>query len=54
MPLLSSLDDMDVSVKLLADDVRSAEDDTTGPLSVKVDSFNQLYLKQRPISLPMV
>ena len=36
---------MDVRVKLLADDVWAAEDDTTGSLSVEVDSFNRLYLK---------
>ena len=45
---------MDVCVKLLTDDVRAAEDDTTGSLSVEVDSFDQLYFKEQPISLPMV
>ena len=54
MSILSSWDDMDVCVKLLAYDVWSAEDDKTGFLSVRVDSFDQLYLKKRPISLPMV
>ena len=45
---------MDVCVVLLADDVWSAEDDKTGFLSVGVDIFDQLYLKEQPISLPMV
>ena len=39
MSLLSSWDDMDVRVKLLADDIWAVEDDTTGSLSVEVDSF---------------
>ena len=54
MSLLSSWDEMDVCVKLLADDVWAAEDNKTGFLSVGVDSFDRLYLKERPISLPMV
>ena len=54
MSLLSSWDEMDVHVELLADDVWAAEDDKTGFLSVGVDIFDQLYLKERPISLPMV
>ena len=54
MYLLSSWDEMDVRVKLLADDVWAAEDDTTGSLSIEVDIFDWLYLKERPISLPMV
>ena len=45
MSLLSSWDDMDVSVKLLVDDVWAAEYDKTGFLSVGVDIFDQLYLK---------
>ena len=45
---------MDVHVELLADDVWSAENDITGSLSVGVDIFDCLYLKERPISLPMV
>ena len=45
---------MNVRVKLLADDVLAAEDDKTGFLSVGVDIFDRLYLKLRPISLPMV
>ena len=44
MSLLSSWDDMDVHVKLLADDVWAAEDDKTGFFSVEVDIFDQLYL----------
>ena len=54
MSLLSSWDEIDVRVKLLADDIWAAEDDKTDSLSVKFDSFYQLYLKERPISLPMV
>ena len=45
---------MDVCVKLLADDVFESDDDITGSLIVEVNSFDQLYLKERPISLPMV
>ena len=45
---------MDVPVELLADDVWAAEDNKTGFLSVGVDGFDRLYLKKRPISLPMV
>ena len=37
MSLLSSWDEIDVRVKLLADDVWEAEDDETGFLSVGVD-----------------
>ena len=54
MSLLSSWDDMDVRVELLAEDVWAAEDDKTGFLSVGVDIFYRLYLKERSISLPMV
>ena len=45
---------MDVRVKLLADNVWAAEDNKIGFLSVVVDSFYQLYLKERPIYLPVV
>ena len=45
---------MDVHVKLLTTDIREAEDDRTESLSVGVDIFDQLYLKERPISLPLV
>ena len=54
MSLLSSWDEMDVCVELRADDVWSVEDDKTGFLNVGVDIFDQLYLKERPIYLPMV
>ena len=54
MSLLSSWDDMDVCVELLADDVWAAEDYKTIFLSVGVDIFDRIYLKERPISLPMV
>ena len=54
MPLLSSWDDMDVCVKLLADDLWAAEDDKPGFLSVGVDSFDWLFLYKRPMPLPMV
>ena len=45
---------MDVCVELLVDDLWPAEDDKTGFLSVGVDIFDQLYLKVRLISLPMM
>ena len=45
---------MDVRVKLLAYDVWVAEDDKMGFLSIGVDIFDQLYLKELPISLPKV
>ena len=45
---------MDVRVELLADGVWSSGCDKTGFLSVGVDIFDQLYLKERPISFPMV
>ena len=54
MSLLSSLHEMDVHVKLLAYNVWEAEDDKTDLLSVQVDIFDRLYLKERPIYLPMV
>ena len=54
MFLLSGWDEMDVRVNLLADDVWSGEDDKTGFLIVVVESCNQIYFKERPISLPMV
>ena len=41
---------MDVPVELLAYNVRASEDDKTGFLSVGVDIFDRLYLKERPIS----
>ena len=54
MSLLSSWDEMDVPVELLAYNVWSAEDYKTGFLSVGVDIFDRLYLKERPISFPIV
>ena len=54
LSLLSSLDEMDVCVELLADDVWASEDDKTGFFSFEVHIFDPLYLKERPISLPMV
>ena len=54
MSSLSSWDDMDVPIKLIADDVWSAEDNKTDFLSVEVHIFDQLCLKERPISLPMM
>ena len=54
MSLLSSWDEMDVRVELLADDVWTDEDDKTGFLIVGVDISDRWYLKERPISLPMV
>ena len=54
MSLLSSWDEMDVPVELLAYNAWSAEDYKTGFLSVGVDIFDRLYLKERPISFPIV
>ena len=54
MSLLSSWDEMDFPVELLAYNVWADEDYKKGFLSVGVDIFNRLYLKERPISLPMV
>ena len=45
---------MKVCVKLLVDDVWAAEEHKTGFLSVRVHIFYWLYLKERPISFPMV
>ena len=45
---------MDVPVELFSDYVWSAKDDKTGFLSVGVDILDRLYLKEWPISLPMV
>ena len=54
MYLLSRWDDTDVRVELLANDVWEAEDAKIGFLSIGVDGYDQLYLKERIISLPMV
>ena len=45
---------MNVRVKLLADDVWASEEDKTVFLSVGVDVFDRLYLKELPISFPVV
>ena len=45
---------MIVLVKLLVYDVLSVEEDRKGFLSVGVDIFDLLYLKERPFSLHMV
>ena len=42
---LSRWDEMEVCVKLIADNVWAAEEDKTGFLSVGVDVSDQLYLK---------
>ena len=42
--LLSSWDEMDVPVKLLADDPWTAEDNKKGFLNVGLDCFGRLYL----------
>ena len=52
--ILSSGDEMDVHVELLSYDVWSDEYYKTVFLSVGVDSFDWLYLKELPISFPMV
>ena len=54
MSLLSSWDEIDVPVELLAYDVWAAEDDKTGFLSVGEDIFDQFYLYEKPISLPVL
>ena len=54
MYLLSSWDEMDVGVEFLAKHIWATEDDKTGFLSVVVDIFNRLYLKEWPISFTMV
>ena len=46
--------DIIVRVELVVYDVWFAEDDNTGFSSVGLDIFDRLYLKERPISLPMV
>ena len=46
--------DIIVGVELVVYDAWFPEDDNTGFLSVGLDIFDQLYLKEWPISLPMV
>ena len=45
---------MDVRVELLVYYLLSAEEDKTGFLEVVMDCFDQLYFKERPISLTVV
>ena len=54
MSLLSSWDEMNVLVELLAYNVWAAEDDKIGFLSIGVYIFYQLFLMERPIYLTMV
>ena len=54
MSSLSSWDEMDACVKLLADDVWSANDYNAGFFSVGVDISYGLYLKEWPISLTTI
>ena len=53
MSLLSSLDEIYVCVKLLADNTREAEYYKTSFFSVGVNIFDRLLLRKRPISFPM-
>ena len=50
--LVSSWDDINFRVKLLADDVWEAEDDKIGFLSVGVDSFDRIFLKYDQLPCP--
>ena len=52
MSLLSSWDDMDVRVELLADDAWEADHDKTGFLSVEVNSFYGLFWKNNQFPCP--
>ena len=54
LSLFSSWYDIIVRVELVVYGVWCDEDDNTGFLSVGVDIFDRLYLKERLISLPMV
>ena len=54
MSLLSSWDEMDVCVGLLADDVWAAKYDKTSFLSVEVYSFESIIFEKWPITLLMV
>ena len=54
LSLFSSWYDIIVRVELVVYDVWFAEDDKTGFLSVGLNLFDQLYLKERPISLTVV
>ena len=50
--LLSSLDYIDVRLKLPANDAWEAEDDKTGFFSIGVDNFDQLFLKNDQFPCP--
>ena len=50
--LLSSWDEMDVGVKLLSNDAWASEDDETVFLSVGVDIFDRLYIKNNQFPCP--
>ena len=52
MSLLPTWDKMDVRVELIADDVWATEDDKTGFLSVEVDGFDRLFLKNDQFPCP--
>ena len=54
MSILSGWEEMYICAELLAYDVWAAEDDKTGFLSVGLDIFDRLYLKEQNISFPMV
>ena len=54
LSFFSSWYDIIVRVELVVYYVWCAEDDNTGFLSVGVDIFDRLYLKELPISLPVV
>ena len=54
LSLFSSWYDIIFRVELVLYDVWCAEDDNIGFLSVEVNIFDRFYLKERPISLPMV
>ena len=54
LSLCLSWGDIIVGVEWFVYDLWFAEDDNTGFLSVGLDIFDRLYLKERPISLPMV
>ena len=54
LSLLSRWYEMNACVKLLSDNVWAAVEDKTGFLSVGVDIFDRFYLKEQPISLPMM
>ena len=54
LSLFSSWDNIIVHVELVVYDIWFSEDDNTGFLSFGVDIFDRLFMKEQPISLPMV